>query len=374
MTTEIPAWRWVFSDDDGVEWWWEEILSSSLQCQWRTDANKAPLKLINTIYAYDVWGFKDSSCKTSNYTKEHICISPDPLRQWFTPCTRCAWIRYTTLIPADRCTSTSFAQMKWFVCSTVACALRTEPWLCVWRQPRSAWGLTCVAKDRVGKPCRWSPIYSSDGSGCRPALAAAASPHSLTPPRVQTLLLLDLLAARTAAGGGCATVGGAPASQAGGRSRGGRGRDRRGGLHHLLQGGALPQRVQTGAAASWGKAGQRSGLVLHAVNDLAKSTWPLVNTDCIWQVSQLDRTNWSWTSACSLHRSVQDKWTFLRLFVWNLLMKHQTAVSRFIQPKLSFKLNLQKLLKITQTECLSCKCDPTGRWSWSTSGWRHLQC
>lgn len=75
-------------------------------------------------------------------------------------------------------------------------------------------------------------------------------------------------------------MGGAPASQAGGRGCGGCGRDRRGGLHHLLQGGALPQRVQSGAAASWGKAGKRSVLVLHAVND---STRRLVNTDCIRQ-------------------------------------------------------------------------------------------
>lgn len=112
-----------------------------------------------------------------------------------------------------------------------------------------------MAKDRVGKPCSGSPIYSSDvrggdGSGCRPALAAAASPDSLTPPCVHAVLVLDLLAARTGSGGGRATVGGAPASQAWGRSGGGSGRGRRGGLDHLLQGGALPQRVQAGAAAA----------------------------------------------------------------------------------------------------------------------------
>lgn len=116
-----------------------------------------------------------------------------------------------------------------------------------------------MAKDRVGKPCSGSPIYSSevrggDGSGCRPALAAAASPDSLTPPCVHAILVLDLLAALTGGGGGRASVGGAPASQAGGRGGGGGGgRGRRGGLDHLLQGGALPQRVQAGTAAAWGE-------------------------------------------------------------------------------------------------------------------------
>lgn len=110
-----------------------------------------------------------------------------------------------------------------------------------------------MAKDRVGKSCSGSPIYSSDGSRCRPALAAAASPDSLTPPCVHTILVLGLLAALTGGGGSRATVGGASASQAGGRSRGCSGRGRRGSLDHLVQGGALPQRVQAGAAAAWGK-------------------------------------------------------------------------------------------------------------------------
>lgn len=83
-----------------------------------------------------------------------------------------------------------------------------------------------MAKDRVGKPCSGSPIYSTDvrggdGSGCRPALAAASSPDSLTPPCVHAILVLDLLAALTGGGRGRATVCGAPASQTGGRSRGG---------------------------------------------------------------------------------------------------------------------------------------------------------
>ncbi len=90
-------------------------------------------------------------------------------------------------------------------------------------------GLTWLAKHRVGKPCSGSPIYSSDvrggdGSGCRPALAAAASPDSLTPPRVHTVLLLHLLTALTTAGRGWTTMGGAPASQAGGGGCGSGGR------------------------------------------------------------------------------------------------------------------------------------------------------
>lgn len=117
-----------------------------------------------------------------------------------------------------------------------------------------------MAKDRVGKPCSGSPIYSSDGSGCRPALAAAASPDSLTPPCVHAILVLGLLAALTGSGGSRATVGGASASQAGGRSRGCSGRGRRGSLDHLVQGGALPQRVQAGAAAAWGKSRAEIGV------------------------------------------------------------------------------------------------------------------
>lgn len=117
-----------------------------------------------------------------------------------------------------------------------------------------------MAKDRVGKPCSGSPIYSSDGSRCRPALAAAASPDSLTPPCVHAILVLGLLAALTGGGGSRATVGGASASQAGGRSRGCSSRGRRGSLDHLVQGGALPQRVQAGAAAAWGKARAEIGV------------------------------------------------------------------------------------------------------------------
>lgn len=116
-----------------------------------------------------------------------------------------------------------------------------------------AWGLTWLGEDRGGKPRSGSPIYS-DGSGCRPALAAAASPDSLTPPRVHAVLVLDLLAALSCTGWGRATVGGAPASQARSWSRGsGGGRGWRSALHHLLQGGALPQRIQAGAAATWSK-------------------------------------------------------------------------------------------------------------------------
>lgn len=84
-------------------------------------------------------------------------------------------------------------------------------------------------------------------------MAAAASPDCLTPPHVHAVLVLDLLATLTGGRGGRATVGGAPASQARGRSCGGGGRGRRGALDHLLQGGALPQRVQAGAAATWGE-------------------------------------------------------------------------------------------------------------------------
>lgn len=85
-----------------------------------------------------------------------------------------------------------------------------------------------MAKDRVGKPCSGSPIYSSDvrgrdGSGCRPALAAAASPDSLTPPRVPAVLVLDLLAALPGGRRGRAPMGGAPASEARGRGRDGGG-------------------------------------------------------------------------------------------------------------------------------------------------------
>lgn len=105
--------------------------------------------------------------------------------------------------------------------------------------------LTWGAKDRVEKPCSGSPIYSSGvrgvgGAGRRPALAAAASPDSLTPPRVQAVLVLALLAAVAGGSRGRAPVGGAPANQAGRRSGGGVGRGRRGCLDRLLQGGALP--------------------------------------------------------------------------------------------------------------------------------------
>lgn len=110
-----------------------------------------------------------------------------------------------------------------------------------------------MAEDGVGEPCVGSPVCGGDvrggdGSGGRPALAATATPDRLAPPRVHAILVLDLLAALSGGGRGRATLRGAPAPQAGGRSRGGGGI-----LDHLLQGGALPQRVQAGAAAAWRK-------------------------------------------------------------------------------------------------------------------------
>lgn len=116
-----------------------------------------------------------------------------------------------------------------------------------------------MAEDRVGESCRGVPVYSSevgggDGSGSRPALVTAASHPSdgLTPPRVHAVLVLDLQAGG-GRGRGRTSVGGASASQTGGRSSDGR--SQRGALDHLVhlvQDGALPQRVQTGAATSWG--------------------------------------------------------------------------------------------------------------------------
>lgn len=119
-----------------------------------------------------------------------------------------------------------------------------------------------MAKDRVGKPCCGSPIYSTGlrdgaGSGCRPALVAAASPESLTPPRVHDILVLDLLVALAGSGRGGAAVGGASASQARSWSSRGGGWGRRGGLYCLIQGGALRQMVQAGAGAAWRKKQER---------------------------------------------------------------------------------------------------------------------
>lgn len=116
-------------------------------------------------------------------------------------------------------------------------------------------GLTCVAKDRVGKPCSGSPIYGSDGSGCRPALAAAASPDCLTPPCVHSVLVLGLLATLTGGRGSRASMGGASTSQARNWSCGCSGGGWWRSWDHLVQSGALPQRVQAWAAPAWRKTG-----------------------------------------------------------------------------------------------------------------------
>lgn len=85
-------------------------------------------------------------------------------------------------------------------------------------------------------------------------LALATAETVLTPPGVPSVLELRLLAACR---GGRAAVGGAPASQPGGRRRGRGRRCRRAGLVSLVRGGALSHGVQAGAA--WGGSRTKTG-------------------------------------------------------------------------------------------------------------------
>lgn len=111
---------------------------------------------------------------------------------------------------------------------------------CVRTAQITQWGLTCVTQDRVSVPWSWSPIYGTDVLRCRAALAAAASPDSLTPPWVHAILVLGLLAALIGGGGSCATMIGASASLTWSGGCGCRGWGWGRSLDNLIQSGALP--------------------------------------------------------------------------------------------------------------------------------------